>query len=88
MRVPLTTALAITLSLIDPTKITPRDGLIVGVVLIILFWVWHDYIVVPDRIIDQLCERAGDLKPDTNSKDVLDEIAQICRDRRPIIEGP
>jgi hypothetical protein len=76
------------MSLIDPSKITPRGGLIVSVVLIIAFWLWHDYIVLPGRMIDQLCERAGDLEPDKNSKDVLNEIAQICRDRRPIIEGP
>jgi hypothetical protein len=77
------------LALIDPSKITPRDGLIAGVVLIIMFWLWHDFVILPDRMIKQLCERADVLDPEKIDEDVrtaLDEMTEICRGRRPIEE--
>ena len=79
------------MSLIDPSRITPRDLLLTGLVLVVAMWVWHEFVLIPGRLIDQLCERAGVLEPDKASEEgkaALDEMAQICRERRPIIEGP
>jgi hypothetical protein len=45
-----------TLSLIDPSRITPRDWLITGVLLIVAFWLWHELIVKPTRLLDEVCE--------------------------------
>ena len=35
------------LSLIDPSRITPRDWLIIGIVLVVAFWAWHEFYVKP-----------------------------------------
>ena len=58
-------------------------------VLVVAFWLWHDFVVKPGRMIDQLCERADVLEMDKTNEDVrtaLDEMTRICRDRRPIAD--
>jgi hypothetical protein len=79
------------LSLIDPSRITPRDLLIIGLVLVLAFWAWHEFVLIPGRLVDQLCERTSVLEADKASEEktiALDEMNQICRERRPAIEGP
>jgi len=79
------------LSLINPSRITPRDWLIIGLILVAAFWLWHDLVLTPGRLIDQLCERLDAIKIDETSeeaKSALDEMTRICRERRPVIEGP
>ena len=56
----------------------------------VAIWVWHEFVVIPCRLIDQLCEHASVLETDNASEEgkaALDETAHICRERRPIIEG-
>jgi hypothetical protein len=79
----------IALSLIDPSRITPRDWLFIGLVLVIGFWLWHEFVVKPARLVDQLCERAGVIEMDKTNEDArtaLDEMTAICRERTPISE--
>jgi hypothetical protein len=79
------------LSLIDPSRTTPRDLLIVGLVLVAAIWIWHEFVLTPGRLNDQLCERVDVLEMDKMSEEArgaLDEMSRICRERRPIIEGP
>jgi len=79
------------LSLIDPSRITPRDLLIIGLVLIVAFWAWHEFVVTPAKLIDQLCERTTALETtNTNEegKSAIEEMSHICRERQPVIEGP
>lgn len=79
----------IALSLIDPSRITPRDWLFIGVTLIIGIWLWHEFVVKPARLLDEVCERADVLEMDkTNeqARTALDEMSAICRDRKPIDE--
>ena len=79
------------MSLIDPSRIIPRDLLIIGLVLIVAFWAWHEFVLVPARLIDQLCERTTVLEAATTNeegKTALEEMSHICRERQPVIEGP
>jgi hypothetical protein len=79
------------LSLIDPSRITPRNLLIIGLVLVLAFWAWHEFVLTPGRLVDQLCERTNALETDKASEEkttTLDEMSQICRERQPIVEGP
>jgi hypothetical protein len=77
--------------LIDPSKATPRDWLVIGMLLVVVIWLWHDFALTPGRLVEQLCERADVLEMDKMSeeaKGALDEMTRICRERRPVIEGP
>jgi hypothetical protein len=56
--------------LIHPSRITPLDWWIISVVLVVAFWLWHDFVVKPSRTIDQLCERADVLEMDKTNEDV------------------
>jgi hypothetical protein len=51
---------------------------------------WHEFVLTPGRLIDHLCERASVLEADKASEGgkAADEMAHICHERRPIIEGP
>jgi hypothetical protein len=77
------------MSLIDLSRIAPRDWLIIGVLMIVAFALWHEFILMPARVIDQLCERVTALDSDNSNEDIrtaIDEMAAICRNRRPIEE--
>jgi hypothetical protein len=77
------------LSLIDPSRITPRDWLIIGIVLVVAFWAWHEFYVKPSRLLDEVCERADVIELDKTEQDArmaLDEMKAICGDRKPIDE--
>jgi len=79
------------MALIDPSRTTPRDWLIVGIVVVVAMWLWHEFVLTPSRLIGQLCERADALEIDKTSEEArntLDEMIQICRERQPIVEGP
>lgn len=75
--------------MIDPSWITPRHWLIISVLLIVAFGLWHEFILKPTRLVDQLCERVGVLEIDKTDEDVrtvLREMTHICGDRQPIPE--
>ena len=77
------------MSLIDPSRITPRDWLIIGIVLIVAIWLWHEFIVKPGRLLDEVCERTDVIELEQAKEDAqmaLDEMKAICRDRKPIDE--
>jgi hypothetical protein len=61
--------LVIALSLIDPSRITPRDWLFIGLVLVIGFWLWHEFVFKLARLVDQLCEPAGVIEMDKTNED-------------------
>ena len=63
--------------------------MIIGAVLVVGFWLWHEFVVRPARLVDQLCERASVIEMDKTSEDartVPDEMTTICRERKPIEE--
>jgi hypothetical protein len=75
------------MSLFDPSRIEPRDRLIIGVLLIIGVWLWHESVVRPNRLLDEVCERASGIDLDkaaAGERVALDEMQAICRNHMPI----
>jgi signal transduction histidine kinase len=55
----------------------------------VAIWAWHEFVVKPARLLDEVCEHANVIeldKVDEDARTALDEMKAICRDRRPIDE--
>jgi putative copper export protein len=75
------------MSFVDPSQITARAWLIIGLCLVVGIALFHEFVVKPARVVDQLCNRAHILEVETIAADVriaLEEMNKICDERRPI----